>query len=86
MRGSWLLSLAIALWSVSSATTAAVNDVPSRFSGFSSDRYVRQSRADPEQIVPLVIGLVPKDFDALERELYVVSNPACVLQLLWPII
>ncbi|CAI5720169.1 unnamed protein product [Peronospora destructor] len=75
MKGSWLLSLTIALWSVSSATTAAVNYPPSRFSGFSSDHYVRQSRADPDQIVPLVIGLVPKDFNALEQELYAISNP-----------
>ncbi|CAH0493082.1 unnamed protein product [Peronospora farinosa] len=72
MKELWLLSLTTTLWSVSSFTTAAL----SRFSAFSSDRYVRQSRADPEQIVPLVIGLVPNDFNTLERELYLVSNPS----------
>ncbi|POM68294.1 Tripeptidyl-peptidase, partial [Phytophthora palmivora] len=49
-----------------------------RFGGFSSDQYVRQSRADPEQVVPLVIGLLPGDFNALEREFYSVSNPTQV--------
>ncbi|KAF4322988.1 hypothetical protein BBO99_00001076 [Phytophthora kernoviae] len=47
-----------------------------RFTGFSSDRYVRQSRADPEEVVPLVIGLLPKDFGALETAFYSVSNPS----------
>ena len=86
MTRSWLLSLAMALWSISSVTIAAANDPSSRFSGFSSDRYVRQSRADPEQVVPLVIGLLPRDFNALEQEFYAISDPTCVVQLLWTII
>ncbi|KAG6609239.1 putative tripeptidyl-peptidase [Phytophthora cinnamomi] len=75
MAGSWLLSLALALCSLSPATGAAVYDPSARFGGFSSDRYVRQSRADPELVVPLVIGLLPEDFNALEREFYSVSDP-----------
>ncbi|KAE9294139.1 hypothetical protein PF008_g24629 [Phytophthora fragariae] len=75
MASSWLLSLAVALCSLSSATSAAVYDPFSRFDGFSSDQYVRQSRADPELVVPLVIGLLPEDFNALEREFYSVSDP-----------
>lgn len=86
MAGSWLLSLAVALCSLSSATAADVYDPSSRFGGFSSNRYVRQSRADPEHVVPLVIGLLPGDFKALEREFYGVSDPTCVLLLLWPIL
>ncbi|OWZ19992.1 Tripeptidyl-peptidase [Phytophthora megakarya] len=74
MAGSWLLSLAVALCSLSSVT-AAMYDPSARFNGFSSDRYVRQSRADPDQMVQLVIGLLPGDFFALEREFYSVSNP-----------
>jgi hypothetical protein len=81
MAGSWLLSLAVALCSLSSAVSAQ-DAPPSRFSGFSSDYYVRQSRADPEQVVPLVIGLLPGDFNALEREFYSVSDPTYVPQLL----
>lgn len=82
MAGPWLLSLAVALCSLSSATAAAVYDPSARFGGFSSDRYVRQSRADPELVVPLVIGLQPEDFNVLEREFYSVSDPTYVLHKL----
>ncbi|CAH0517751.1 unnamed protein product [Peronospora belbahrii] len=63
-------------WSIISVTTATVHDDSySRFRGFSSDRYVLQDRAHPEHVVPLVIGLYPGDFKALERAFYDVSNP-----------
>ncbi|KAF4040590.1 Pro-kumamolisin [Phytophthora infestans] len=76
MSGLWLLSLAVVLCSLSGGTIAATYEPPSRFSGFSSDRYVRQSRVDPEQVVPLVIGLHPDDFNGMERVFYRVSDPA----------
>ncbi|KAL3666603.1 hypothetical protein V7S43_008229 [Phytophthora oleae] len=77
MAFKWLLSLSLAaaLCSLSSSASAAIYDPSSRFRGFSSDNYVRQSRADPEQVVPLVIGLLPGDFDVLERTFYSVSDP-----------
>ncbi|KAG7382325.1 polynucleotide 3'-phosphatase [Phytophthora pseudosyringae] len=75
MAGPGLLSLAVALCALASPTAAVMYDPSSRFGGFSSDQYVRRSRADPEQVVPLVIGLLPGDFDGLEREFYSVSNP-----------
>ncbi|KAL4095556.1 hypothetical protein PRIC1_008930 [Phytophthora ramorum] len=75
MAGSWLLAPALALCSLTSASFATVLEPPARFGGFSSDSYVRQSRADPEKVVPLVIGLLPVDFNAMEREFYSVSDP-----------
>ncbi|ETI31125.1 hypothetical protein F443_21849 [Phytophthora nicotianae P1569] len=75
MAGSWLLSLAVALCSLTGSTVATTYNPSSRFVGFASDRYVRQSRADPEQVVPLVIGLHPDDFDGMEQEFYRISDP-----------
>ncbi|CAI5720515.1 unnamed protein product [Hyaloperonospora brassicae] len=76
MTRSWLLSLVPALWSVRSVvSTKAVDDPSSRFRRFADARYVRQDRADPERVVPLIIGVFPGDFDALERALYGVSDP-----------
>eukprot|EP00644_Phytophthora_capsici_P000022 jgi/Phyca11/503479/fgenesh2_kg.PHYCAscaffold_4_\ len=77
MAGKWLfpLSLAGVLASLSPIASSTIYDTSSRFTGFSSDNYVRQSRADPEHVVPLVIGLLPGDFDKLERTFYSVSDP-----------
>uniref|UniRef100_M4BFP3 subtilisin n=1 Tax=Hyaloperonospora arabidopsidis (strain Emoy2) TaxID=559515 RepID=M4BFP3_HYAAE len=73
----WLLLKVAALWSVSPVTIVAKvhHDPSSRFDKFADERYVRQDRADPEHVVPLIIGVFPGDFDALEREFYVVSDP-----------
>ncbi|KAG7402176.1 polynucleotide 3'-phosphatase [Phytophthora boehmeriae] len=79
MAGAWLLSLVVALSVLSCSGAEASSrdsELPARFRGFSSDRYVRVSRADPEEVVPLVIGLLPKDFGALESAFYSVSNPS----------
>ncbi|KAL8005324.1 putative peptidase S53, activation domain, Sedolisin domain, peptidase S8/S53 domain superfamily [Plasmopara halstedii] len=70
-----VLTLAPALWFLAFCTTVRSNNSPSHFNGFSSDRYERLSRADPEQVMPLVIGLIPADFGKLEQELYRVSDP-----------
>ncbi|RLN69709.1 hypothetical protein BBP00_00000150 [Phytophthora kernoviae] len=79
MIGAWLISLAVALSALSCTGVEASSrdyELSKRFTGFSSDRYVRQSRADPEEVVPLVIGLLPKDFGALETAFYSISNPS----------
>ncbi|KAI9907497.1 hypothetical protein PsorP6_003725 [Peronosclerospora sorghi] len=75
MGGLVRRSLLVMLWYSFPANTTATYDPSSRFSGFSSDRYIQLSRAEPDDVVPLVIGLFPKDFGALEREFYDVSNP-----------
>lgn len=54
------------------ATTAA----------FASDLYERAGRADPDDVVPLVVGLRADDFDALERRLWQVADPTYVHPLL----
>ena len=79
MTRSWLLSLVPALWSVHVVVSnRAVDDPSARFRRFADARYVRQDRADPERVVPLVIGVFPGDFAALERALYGVSDPTYV--------
>ncbi|KAG6977701.1 hypothetical protein JG688_00000060 [Phytophthora aleatoria] len=75
MAGLWLLSVAVALCSLPYSTIATSYDPSSRFGGFSSDRYVRQGHVNPEQVVPLVVGLLPGDFDGMVREFYRVSDP-----------
>ncbi|KAF1777160.1 Sedolisin domain [Phytophthora cactorum] len=66
MAGLWLLSVAHYCHLVRPLV---------RFGGFSSDRYVRQGHVNPEQVVPLVVGLLPGDFDGMVREFYRVSDP-----------
>uniref|UniRef100_A0AAV1V0M2 Peptidase S53 activation domain-containing protein n=1 Tax=Peronospora matthiolae TaxID=2874970 RepID=A0AAV1V0M2_9STRA len=73
----WLLLKVAALCFVSPVPIVAKghDDPSSRFDKFADERYVRQDRADPEHVVPLIIGVFPGDFDALEREFYGVSDP-----------
>lgn len=52
--------------------------LPQHQQRFLSDSYAKQVRADPDAEFHLAIGLHVRDFDALERKLWHVSDPRYV--------
>lgn len=57
----------------------ALSGAPERArAAFASGSYERSGRAGARELVPLVVGLRPRDFAGLERRLWRVSDPACV--------
>lgn len=45
---------------------------------FSSDVYTRVGRTDPDEVVPLIVGLRVDDFGGLEQRFWDVSDPVYV--------
>lgn len=52
--------------------------LPQHQQRFASDSYAQQARADPDAAFYLAIGLHVRNFDALERKLWHVSDPQYV--------
>lgn len=52
--------------------------LPQHQQRFASDSYAKHARADPDAEFHLAIGLHVRDFDALERKLWHVSDPRYV--------
>ncbi|RLN37852.1 hypothetical protein BBJ28_00000492 [Nothophytophthora sp. Chile5] len=78
MAGMRLLSMALAAASLSPSIGGGAMAASSSFGGFTSAEFGRGVRADPEEVAPLVVGLRARDFDALERAFWAVSDPAYV--------